>query len=97
MEQLEKWARERKDSQMAKTHHNGRTGKAMDTLLKASKDDPDPVTMFTSVDQRGVHQASVVVLRGPAVVEMFRQWAERNGIYNRDNGPDGKPHHGEID
>jgi hypothetical protein len=64
---------------------------AMDILIAASSGDPDPVSMFTYVGKNGHDATSVVVMRGEATIEMFRQWAERNAYYNRANGFDGKP------
>lgn len=59
------------------------------TLRDAAAKDPDPVSMFTEGDEQQ-HGCSVVVLRGQQVIEMFRQWAERNGILHRDRDVDGE-------
>lgn len=65
---------------------------ALDVVIGATEGDPDPVSMITQFKVRPEEPtATVVVLRDPAVIEMLRQWAERQGIYRRDRDIDGTP------
>lgn len=61
---------------------------AFDVLREWTAGDPDPVSMVTEGDERR-QEISVVVLRGHAVIEMFRQWAERNELFDRERDIDG--------
>jgi hypothetical protein len=63
---------------------------AFEKLCDWSANDPDPVSMYTEGDERHA-EVSVVVLRTQPVIEMFRQWAERNFILRRDLDVRGRP------
>ena len=62
---------------------------AVDEICQHTAGDPDPVSMMTDGEDVRRSDLSVVVLRGRAVIEMFRQWAERNNIYERQRDIDG--------
>ena len=62
---------------------------AFDALRQGAASDPEPVAMFTDDSDEQNQDVSIVVLRGSATIEMFRQWAERNGILHRDRDVDG--------
>ena len=51
-------------------------------LVTTADRDPDRVSMLTLGDEDHA-ECSIVVIKGHAEVELFRQWAERNGLLDR--------------
>jgi hypothetical protein len=56
------------------------------TLMHIASQDTDAVSMFSFGESVQSAEASVVVLRGPALVARFRDWAESQDVFTR-----GKP------
>jgi hypothetical protein len=52
-------------------------------LLRDAEGDSDRVSMLTLGDDENKSEAAIVVIRGNAEIELFRQWAERNRIFTR--------------
>jgi hypothetical protein len=55
-------------------------------LVRNAQDDTDRVSMLTLGDNEDTSELSVVVIKGRAEIEMFRQWAERNRLFTRGKG-----------
>lgn len=53
-------------------------------ILAHAEEDTDRVSMLTLGD-KGHSEAAIVIIKGHAEIELFRQWAERNKIFNRES------------